>query len=191
MNGQTHVLGALALGVLAARAAAPPHPLVFLAAAAIAAPLPDVDHPGSLYGRYIPLPTVTRVRGRVVPYVPQDRASFRPLGRRTPFGVLWHRQQTHSLFAAVFVSASATVIAMVSDSHVAFAVGLGALTGYLSHLALDAFNPTGMPLLWPFSRRRWRFPCRAFPVGGLGEALLSAALLAACVYFGRRLLAAG
>lgn len=191
MNGQTHVLGALALGVLAARVAEPSHPLVFLAAAALAAPLPDVDHPGSLYGRYLPLPAVTRVRGRVVPYAPQDAASFRPVGRRTPLGVLWHRQQTHSLFAAALASIAAAFLTAPFDARAAAAVGLGALTGYLSHLALDALNPTGMPLLWPFSRRRWRLPCPAFPVGGLGEALLSVALLAACVYFGRRLLAAG
>jgi membrane-bound metal-dependent hydrolase YbcI (DUF457 family) len=189
LNARTHMLGGLAAGALVAPALAPGHTLAFLAAAVLAAPLPDIDHPASLYGRLLPLPGVARVHGRVEPYVrsPFGDVSRGQVGRVTPFGVLWHRGPAHSLFMALCLSALATVAASPVAGGEAWAVGLGVLVGMLSHLALDAMNVAGMELLWPFSRRRWRLPWPRVPVGGAGEVVVSGALVFVTLVLVRRL----
>jgi len=46
--------------------------------------------------------------------------------------------------------------------------------GVLSHLFLDALNPSGVPLFWPF---HWRFRIAGFHTGGVFEWILDAVML--------------
>jgi inner membrane protein len=181
--GRTHLLGGAAAGLLlawalhlhgavAAHAALP---------AALAGPLPDVDHPGSLYGRLVPLPGMVRTRSGLEPW---GRVC-----RGTPFGVLWHRGPTHSFAAAGAAGILGVAAGLVSGWGPL--VGLGALAGCLSHLALDALNVEGQELLWPWSGRRIRPPSPRWPVGSAGEAVVSAGLLALCALLVRGSLLGG
>lgn len=188
MNGHTHMLG----GLLSALALAPivgqggPHLLPFAAAAALAAPLPDVDHPGSMYGRFVPLPGVAKVFGRIEPYVRgpfgNDRKSFGHVGRRVPFGILWHRGPTHSVVMALGFAGAAYLVAGRVLPSLAVVVDAGVLVGYLSHLALDEMNVAGERLLWPLTRRELRLRWPSFRVGSAWEIVLALAMLGLAVW---------
>lgn len=53
------------------------------------------------------------------------------------------------------------------------------LAGYLSHLALDALNPEGVPLLWPM---KYRFRVPVVRTGSVMEKLLMTPMFLAVVY---------
>lgn len=184
MNGHTHILGGLAAGAIAAPALALGHVPAFLIAATLAGPLADIDHPGSMYGRWLPLPGVARVNGHIESYrggyFGHEQHSYGHVGRTIPLvGVLWHRGPTHSLVAAVVVTVLVFIAAFVATVHgltpsagvLAGAIALGVLVGYLSHLVLDSFNIAGQELLWPFSHRRFKVGPLHIPVGSLGETM--------------------
>jgi len=160
------------------------HLVLFLAAAALSAPLPDVDHPGSMYGRFIPLPSVAKVYGRLEPFrrgpEGNDLTSFGQVGWRVPGGILWHRGPTHSLLAAAVVTLLAWLVAGHFAPALALPVAAGVGTGYLSHLALDELNVAGEKLLWPL-RRTVRLPWPSFKVGSVWEALTAVVMVAAIV----------
>lgn len=181
MNGHTHLLGGLVAGAVAAPALASGHLLVFLAAATFAGPLADIDHPGSLYGRWVPLPGVARVRGQVEPYrggpYGNAQAAAGQVGRATPFGILWHRGPTHSVAACVLASGVTWAVLERLSPGLAAACAFGVGAGYASHLVLDAMNVMGQRLLWPFSRKAWRPPWPRWPVGSLGETAVVVALV--------------
>ena len=179
MNGHTHILGGIAAGAIAAPALAFGHVPAFLIAAALAGPLADVDHPGSMYGRWLPLPGVVRVGGHMESYrsgpFGNSHESHGQVGRTVPFGILWHRGPTHSLVAAGIAMVMAFMVAFIATFHgsagLAGAIALGVFVGYLSHLLLDGFNIMGQELLWPFSRRRYKIGPLHIPVGSLGETM--------------------
>ncbi len=180
MNGHTHILGGLAAGAIAAPALAFGHVPAFLIAAALAGPLADIDHPGSMYGRWLPFPGVAKVNGHIEPYrggyFRHDQHSFGHVGRTIPFaGILWHRGPFHSLVAGGMAMVLAFMVAFIATFHgsaaLAGAIALGVFVGYLSHLLLDAFNIMGQELLWPFSRRRYKIGPLHIPVGSLGETM--------------------
>lgn len=116
------------------------------ASAAVAALLPDVDHARSYIGRRLP------GISHLVQWI---------------FG---HRTITHSLLglAAFGVLAVSAARAWSVPDHVL----AGAFLGYASHLASDAATPSGIPLFYPFSRRRYRLPVPAVPTGSAREALV-------------------
>ena len=128
MRGTTHVIGALALALAAGEAGLLAPTPSVLAAAALGGLLPDIDHPGSVLGR------------RVLPIALLAQL----LGG--------HRGPTHSI--AVAFAAGALALALGLPATVAAALMLG----YASHLALDYFNPTGVPLAWPLRARRYAAP---------------------------------
>ena len=186
MNIRTHLLGGVVAGLATTPWLAPTHALPFVALAALAAPLPDLDHPGSTYGRVLPLPGVVAASGRLTPYRPG--ASGR-VGRRTPFGIGWHRGGTHSLVFTALVAAG-----FGWGSHALWPgtgplVGAAVAVGMLSHLALDGLNMTGQAWLWPFSARRFRWPGPRIRVGHAGETVVGALLLAALLALLRQPLA--
>lgn len=183
MNGHTHMIG----GMLAGAVLAPivgqigTHLLPFVAAAALAAPLPDIDHPGSMYGRFVPLPGVAKVFGRIEPYVRgpfgNGERSFGHVGRRVPFGVLWHRGPTHSVAMALVFGTVGYLAASRVVPALALCLGVGILTGYLSHLALDELNVSGEHFLWPLNRRELRLRWPSFRVGSGWETVLALGML--------------
>lgn len=184
MNAHTHLIGGAVVGA-AFLPLAGPHALAFLAAAILSAPLPDIDHPGSLYGRFVPLPGVARIYGKVEAYRPgpfgNGNRSFGHVGRWTPFGILWHRGPVHSVLAACL---SAAVAASVVDRLLpgaSVSIGLGVLAGYLSHLLLDECNVSGMRLFWPLSEKDIKIPWPSFRVGSIWESIFAMGMLAVLV----------
>ena len=144
---------------------------VCAAAGAIGALLPDIDHPQSALGRFVPWPVAT---------VENHRTGFVLHGRRWFRGhTVWHRGETHSVGAA---GIAAVLVGCVSRwllgalltwlaRHggpalapglawgMALAIAVAVLVGYLSHLVADMANPSPQMLWWPLSRRmihpRW------------------------------------
>lgn len=73
-----------------------------------------------------------------------------------------HRGPTHSLLFLVLFSLSLAGIALAATDHLGIepypAVHLAAVVGAVSvssHLLADAITPSGVPLLWPLSGRRF------------------------------------
>lgn len=117
MMAFTHIAAGSAFALLAAEwlNAPAPQAVLMLAGGVLGSMLPDIDHPGSAFGR------------RVLPISMMLAAVF------------GHRGITHSLLAVVGMSALAWFALHHLDWHpgysVPFVVGLSA--GYLSHLAGD------------------------------------------------------
>ncbi len=107
---------------------APHVPLVIATASAAGALLPDIDHPGSAFGR------------RVKPVSLLISAIF------------GHRGITHSRLAAL---ALGLLLFFKVELMPDWAFGL--VIGYLSHLIGDWMTPSGVPLLWP-SREKFCAP---------------------------------
>ncbi|TXF11192.1 metal-dependent hydrolase [Pelomicrobium methylotrophicum] len=156
MMAFTHIAFGAASALLAAEwlDAPAPQAVLMLAGGVLGSMLPDIDHPGSAFGRRVPFLSI-------------------PLS-----AIFGHRGVTHSLLAVVGMSALAWYSLHHLDWHpgysVPFVVGIAA--GYLSHLAGDWMTNTGVPLLWP-SRRRFVAPLRIF-AGSTVEYLLAFALYA-------------
>ncbi|WP_043157375.1 metal-dependent hydrolase [Aeromonas diversa] len=120
-----------------------------LPAALLGGLLPDLDHPKSVLGQWLPFIS-------------------RPLARL--FG---HRGFTHSLLA------TGLVLWGVQSSLPGGPEGVkkALLLGYLSHLLGDLLTPAGIPLLWPL-RRRFALPLLQPRHGPLPETLVGLTLLA-------------
>ena len=187
MNGHTHIVGGLLVGALLAPILGQtgPHLAPFLVAAALAGPLPDVDHPGSMYGRFVPLPGVARVYGKLEPYVGgrfgNGQRSFGHVGRRVPGGIIWHRGPVHSAPMGLAFGALAGLIALHFAAAWVWTIGFGVLAGFLSHLALDELNVSGEYLLWPFVRKELRLKWPSWRVGSAWEVLVLVVMLAGIV----------
>ena len=180
MEMRTHWLGGLAASaatVSALHFTSLPSLMVFLGTAMLAGPLPDLDHPGSTYGRFVPLPRVAEVHGHVEPYRARNQDNFGHVGFRTPFGIGWHRGGYHSVSAGLLTAAAAGAIAHWVVPAYTMTVALAVLVGFLSHLILDGFNMMGQALLWPLARRRYHLAWPRFRVGSMGETLVTIALL--------------
>ena len=67
-----------------------------------------------------------------------------------PFQRLGHRKGTHSLLALAIVF---EIMYLLFGKNY---VGLGVVLGYLSHLLLDMLNPRGVPLLYPFTKYKYK-----------------------------------
>lgn len=88
-----------------------------------------------------------------------------------------HRTLTHSIpFVLVLGILFSPVLKFAPVFYKAF------LLGYISHLFIDCFNKTGVPLLWPsdvhfvsFANPKWRIE-----VGSFGEKFLCGSLIALC-----------
>ena len=133
---------------------------------AVGALLPDLDHPQALLanwkpaGRGGPLGLWRLVRPLLIPSLMVRE-------------VLGHRGPLHSILAGVAVCSAVEYIALALGAP---GVGRALAWGYVAHLLADMLTRRGVPLLWPFSRRRLSFP-RPVTVrtGGFGEALYLAA----------------
>ena len=92
--------------------------------------LPDIDHPKA--------------------FLTQQFRLFKRTPRKLRF--IKHRGIVHSLLAALTATAIIWVIAMFYDLEM-LAVACF-LLGYVSHLAADSLNPTGIKWLQPFSKAK-------------------------------------
>lgn len=108
--------------------------------AALGGLLPDIDHPDSVVGR--------RIRPVSVPLA----------------AIFGHRGFTHSLMAVALL---AGIIITMGGSH--SGAWLPLCIGYLSHVLGDTLSASGVPLLYPWRRDRFRW--RILPVNSRKETL--------------------
>lgn len=147
MRGFTHAAAGAAIGA----AAVPACPMAGAAVGAMAALLPDIDHPGSTVGRRL-----------------------RPLA--VLLEELWgHRSLTHTVWfalpAGLLVGLAALWLGLPAGCVLAGAAG------GLSHLALDVLTRSGVEPLAPWGPRL-RGPIRT---GGVWDVLLGVVLAALAV----------
>ncbi len=65
------------------------------------------------------------------------------------FHTLGHRTYLHSLWGVAGITMMSVTLTPFTDWRAALAI----VAGYASHLALDACNPSGIPLLYPYRRK--------------------------------------
>ena len=126
MNGNTHALAGICLGLLMAQTGQPWGGIGLAVCGGVGALLPDIDHPKSMVGR---------------------RAGIAGGALRLVVG---HRGILHSGVAAAIMIVAALMVPTEWRGY-----ALAGAVGYASHLALDGLTVQGIPLLWP-SRRRFR-----------------------------------
>jgi len=128
--------------------------------------LPDADQAGSKIHRK------TRIERR------HPAAALLGFVARIPIGLFattaTHRGATHSLFAALAVTALASLTAALLSPALVFPVAAGIGAGYVMHVLADACIPHGAPLLTPFRRGKIHLlpTRRRIPTGGTGDALV-------------------
>ncbi len=184
MRGSTHlILGAAAAAPFAASAHAP----ALLAVGALAGLLPDLDHPGSKIGRWVPWPAAVAPGGD----------GFTKHGRRWFGGrVIWHRGEVHSIGAGIIAATLAVLLAGALDLGPWLPAGwlcATVLAAWCSHLAADLVNRSPIMLLWPLRRRMVRV-WRGLPEGSFLETLAELAAAAGAIWLALpdlRLLVAG
>ena len=137
MVGKTHVAGALAFASLSSlilKNQIPEgqlliHEGITLTMATITALFPDIDHKGSTVSRKNPIISF-----------------FCRL-------FLTHRGFTHSPLALLLFTGSVFYICNMLGNQYILWGGTGASIGYASHILLDAFNPKGVPLFYPYKKK--------------------------------------
>lgn len=105
---------------------------------------------------------------------PKSWISHKTVILHYPFRHLGHRKSMHSLLAVLILFAALTVPFGIS----ALAAGIG--LGYLSHLILDMFNPAGVPLLYPFIKKKYKIG--KIRTGENGEYIVAAVLIIITTY---------
>ncbi len=153
MRGYSHLIIGGALGaVIATHTGSEP---LGIAAGAIGALVPDIDHPDSLMGRWFFFWPAVRV--------PKLANGFQRTGRVGIPKTIWHRGQLHSVGFAVLSTVAMALLYRLAGN---FAIVPGLLqigllplvavcfgVGVLSHLAADCVNVSPMMLFWPFSHK--------------------------------------
>jgi inner membrane protein len=163
------------IGILEAPLVAPPgagtagSALLTLGCVALGALLPDLDHPRAWLAQW------SLGRHGLLHLIRPFALPSAVL--REEFG---HRGALHSLLAALVLFAGLRAL----DGSVPGAAQVGAALawGYALHVAADLLTNRGVPLLFPFWRRRWHLPWPlAVRTGSLGEALYVLVTLALAV----------
>jgi inner membrane protein len=173
MNFKTHVIGGIGAGVLANELLLPHvttsgEPAsqilmssIFMAGSVIGSMIPDIDHRGSFIGRRAKLISI-------------------------PVSLLaTHRGITHSpLFLMAVVSALLFVSNTFLDGMSTWifsymSIGFG--VGIASHIFLDSLTKGGVPLLYPFSGKKFSF--LPLKTGGMLESVIAVCMVIATLLF--------
>lgn len=142
MTGKTHMVGG-AIVTTAVALAMPTEdkitPAILISSGVIGALLPDIDHPNSMLSKEI---GIFRIPWQIFAWI------FGKLGLATG-----HRGLTHSFIPWLLLSVP---LMFLSDKIGWFGstIWIGVILGALSHLIFDALNPSGIPAIYPFSKRR-------------------------------------
>lgn len=144
MLGKTHKIGGICAGIITtsvllqatdfSQEAVITAPLL-IASATVGSLIPDIDHPNSKLG--------SRIR-------PVSKLINKMVG---------HRGFTHTIFALLILSFGLFMLNMylpVSLQPYGWAVVIGTVVGYASHLFLDVLTPSGVPLFAPFMSKSIR-----------------------------------
>ena len=155
MMGKTHRLGGVLVG-LGMLSVVPQDPVVIagsLACSVVGSLFPDLDHKNS---------TISKKAGVV--------------GGITS-AVFTHRGIMHAPLIYTLIYLAAMTVAELP-----YSVFLTSwYFGVLSHLLFDMFNPGGIPLLFPLSKKKFRII--GLSTGGVGEAVFRAVMMFSCVGF--------
>ncbi|MBZ4662465.1 MAG: metal-dependent hydrolase [Caloramator sp.] len=167
-----------------------------LVACALASLLPDIDHPKSFINQYI-LPFKNKLTkttfyitlGVVIYLINSFYFNYTYFKILSFFSVLiglsTHRNGlTHSLFGFIcFVSlfGYAAILYGFRECIIPFSLG------YIMHLIADMFTSKGIPIMYPFKKKKFKMPF-TFKVGSwLGNIIESAIILTFLVYVAWRL----
>ncbi|MFH1424094.1 MAG: metal-dependent hydrolase [archaeon] len=131
MQYHTHAAGGLVFGMLSVKYAlasfAGPSFLLFVVLGSL---LPDIDHPKSKVGRWVPI-------------LPR---------------LMKHRGLSHSLFG-LGVSAAVLILLFNFAGFTAWHISVAAMSvGFFSHLALDSLNPKGVHWFRPLHKVHFKGP---------------------------------
>ena len=133
MMAQTHFWGGVIAGTAGAVLVGTPEPVVVGVIAGAAALIPDIDIPDS---------KITKLRGLRWISHPLSVVINKLGGHRGVF----HTPLLYAVLALIMATADVPTWLIQSF-----------LFGTISHLILDSMNPAGVPLFWPFSKKRFHF----------------------------------
>ncbi len=128
--------------------------------------LPDADQAGSKIHR------ATRIERRHPVFALVGFVARLPI--KLFAALATHRGATHSLLAALAITALASLAAAALSPVLVFPIGAGIAAGYVMHLVADACTPYGAPLLKPFQAGKIHLlpKHRRISTGGTGDALV-------------------
>lgn len=159
MNFKAHTIGGMLSGIVAIGALghsiASPEGLVLIAGATVGGLLPDIDHRGSYLGS----------KAKVASFVVNK--------------TLGHRGATHSpiimgvLLGLLYVQTS-------TKSFILAPLIIGLALGVLSHILLDCLTIAGVPLLYPFSKKK--FSLLPLKSGGKPESVITVMMASSALY---------
>jgi inner membrane protein len=197
MNFKTHVIGGISAGVLANEAfihyANPSGDTasqmllgtMFVAGSVIGSILPDIDHRGSFIGRRMRIiSTPLTVAGKVTKGA--KKLSNTVTGRKgSTDTIISHRGITHTplllmaIVSALLFLSHNLVSGFASLLFSYMSIGLG--VGIASHILLDCLTKGGVPLLYPFSGKKFSF--LPLKTGGFLEGIVGLVMIVATLLF--------
>lgn len=144
-------------------------------AAVVAALVPDLDNPRSKLGNGL-----SAMRSPLLNLVTRPLSWLLRAISFTLFNTVGHRTLTHSLLGlgAFALLAGLLLRAMGGPG---YGILLALVAGYASHLAADALNTRGVPLLWPAGGEVRLLP-GGVKSGGLAELVVAVCAVAAAGY---------
>lgn len=185
MKGKTHVAVGTSVFVFLCSILPGKFGLINLIFAIIGSILPDIDHPKSFVNKYL-LPfrnQATKVTlfcslGILMLYIDsiyEGAAVIKVIGiSLILIGLSTHRMGfTHSLLGLIIFT---IVLSFLAALYELIYVELYFLGGFLLHLICDMCTKRGVPLLYPFSNKKIRFPL-AFTTGGFIGNFIEGALI--------------
>lgn len=143
MLWRSHCLAGACTGLLLAGHTDARTAALYVGVAGIGALLPDIDSYKSFIGRKAPVSVAINF-------------------------IAGHRGVLHSLIAGI-AAAGLFFLGMKLKFPVFAGLTVPFFIGYLSHLTLDTFNPSGVPWLWPLP---WRLRLPLICTGGFLEKLI-------------------
>ena len=145
MRGKTHLVVGVSLGIALAHINHLPlsESLLLGVSSGLGGLFPDIDHPQSLLGRFIP--SGIKYRG----WSRGNHNNNTQVGRNFGIFTLWHRGPTHSIGLGLITS----FLIFLALQHLHFGLSIllaiAWFLGYMSHLFLDEFNRAPQMLLFP------------------------------------------
>lgn len=197
MNFKTHVIGGVSAGVLA-NGFVVPHVTtpgdtatqivlssVFIAGAVLGSIFPDIDHRGSYLGRRMriistPLTIAGEVSKQSKKMLNQVRTN-----KISTESIISHRGITHTplllmVLMSIMLFASTRLLDGLASLVLSYmAIGFG--IGIASHIFLDTLTKGGVPLLYPFSSKKFSF--LPLKTGGMMESFIAVFMIAGTLFY--------
>lgn len=197
MNFKTHVIGGVSAGVLANGLLVPHVTIsgdtttqivlssVFVAGAVLGSIFPDIDHRGSYLGRRARIiSTPLTVAGEVSK---QSKKMLNRVRKKkvSTESIISHRGITHTplllmILMSLMLFSSNHFLDGISSLVLSYmAIGFG--IGIASHIFLDTLTKGGVPLLYPFSSKKFSF--LPLKTGGMMESVIAVFMIAGTLFY--------